>query len=91
MHLEKKLRVKKETISTNVETVAAFNPKALNNNTMAGLLTFSPFPAPSHPPEADSGIRIAGGQNWRLQQRDCPGFTPDSLFRHTHCKWDAHR
>jgi hypothetical protein len=32
------------------ECAAAFNPKALNNNTSAGLLTCSPFPAPSHDP-----------------------------------------
>jgi len=30
------------------KSVVAFNPKALNNNTAAGLLTYSPFPAPSH-------------------------------------------
>lgn len=28
-------------------SVDAFNPKALNINTSAGLLTYSPFPAPS--------------------------------------------
>lgn len=78
-------------MTTEVEIITAFNPKALNKNTSAGLLTYSPFPAPSHPRGADSGIRIAGGQNRSLQQRDCPGFAPDSLFRHTHCKWDAHR
>jgi len=73
------------------EPVAAFNPKALNTNTAAGLLTYSPFPAPSHDVKVTVALRITGGQKWSLQQRDCPGFTPDSLLRCTHCKWDIHR
>ncbi len=76
---------------TNQNLLLLLTRKQLTKKSSAGLLTHSPFPAPSHLLEADSGIRIAGGQKWSSQQRDCPGFAPDSLLWLTHSKWEAHR
>ena len=52
---------------------------------MAGLLTDSSFPMPSHTSPhllgQCSGNKFSIGKSTGVsQQRDCPGFTPDSLL-----------
>lgn len=52
---------------------------------MAGLLTDSSFPMPSHTSPhlfgQCSGNKFSIGKSTGVsQQRDCSGFTPDSLF-----------
>jgi len=50
---------------------------------MAGLLTRSGFrglPVPAYKSLSNSGKSISETLQWSLQQRDCSGFSPDSLL-----------
>ena len=47
---------------------------------LAGLLTRSPSPSPSHAPMAAHSGFFRAAACLSSQQRDCPGLSPDSLF-----------
>ena len=67
--------IKDSILRTPPRTFICFSP------TSAGLLTFPNPKTPSRYSETDSlSVACVNGLLQELQQRDCPGFSPDSLF-----------
>ena len=64
----------------------ALSAKASNLYDLAGLLTYSPPAMPSHAlyyAQWQFGLFMTVVQKRSLQQRDCSGLSPDSLFTHS--------
>ena len=58
----------------------AFSSKAMKKDSMAGLLTCSCYERLPRISPVAKVVVVHNIIHWNLQQRDCSGFTPDSLL-----------